>query len=91
MLSKNRLAAVLASAGIAMAMIPATAGAATVPGPSSTAALGAMTGGTVDTARKAGGAQQEYLPIDQPPTTDPTGGLVTILSTIASAIVSLVS
>jgi transcription elongation GreA/GreB family factor len=91
MLSKNRLAAALASAGIAMAMLPATAGAATALEPSSpTAGQVTMTGATVEVARKAGGEPQEYVQVDQPPTIDPTGGLVTIVSAIANAIVSLV-
>ena len=70
MMSKNTLAAALASAGMAVAMVPATASATTASEPpSTTAGTGTVTSGTVDIAlkpvvRKAGETPLEYLKVE---------------------------
>jgi hypothetical protein len=94
------LAAALASAGIAAAMLPTSAGAATAPQPPSTTAggIGTVTGGVVGTVRKAGHDAQEFFDEGGPVVggggggaPDVVGALGTIASSLASGLVGLVS
>jgi hypothetical protein len=94
MISKNTLAAAGASAGIAAAMLPTSAGAAVAPQPPSTTAggIGTVTGGVVDTARKSGEGQREFFQDGGgAPAPDVVGALGTIASGLASGLMGLLS